>query len=200
MLEKTPAGRKHIDTKWVFKSKEDETGNVIKFKVRWVFKGYMQAHGVDYDLIHVPVSRISTLRTVLSISVKLNLKIDQMDVTTAFLNAALEDEIIFVRKPPGYENLVPKGKSIRLLKSLYGLKQASRMCNITIDTFLKDQCGMNPIDTYACLYTRHKGKYLELIIIIYVDDILLLTRNDDTFRKANHELNSRFDMKYMGNV
>lgn len=92
-----------------FKVKEDETGNLVKYKERWVVKGYMKIYGVDYDSTHAPLSILSTLRVLLSLAVKLKLKIHQMDVSTAFLNAILDD-VVFVCPPPGYENLVPKGK------------------------------------------------------------------------------------------
>lgn len=48
--------------KWVFKTKEIETGNVKIFKSGWLVKGYMQEHSVEYDLIHDPISRISIFR------------------------------------------------------------------------------------------------------------------------------------------
>lgn len=49
------------------------------------------SHGIDYDLTYAPVSRMSTLSTILSMVVRFNLKIHQMDVTTAVLSAALTD-------------------------------------------------------------------------------------------------------------
>lgn len=56
---------------------------------------------------------------------KLKLQIHQMDVTTAYFNAALGDEVIIVIVPPEYEHIVPEVKSICLLKSMYGLKTFS---------------------------------------------------------------------------
>lgn len=61
-LVTTPSDRKNIENKWVFKVKEDEFGNVAKFKARWVMKGFIQTQGVDYDVTHESVSRMYTLR------------------------------------------------------------------------------------------------------------------------------------------
>lgn len=120
-----------------------------------------------------------------------------MDVKNAFLNAELEDETIFVKPSPGYESLIPNGNSLQLLKSLYGLKQSSRMWNITIETFIKEKCGMKPSNADACLYTIYNGKNIYLIIVINVDDIFLMTNDDNTLRNARIDLSRRFDMKDM---
>lgn len=58
-----------------------------------------------------------------------------MYVSTMFLNDELEDDIIYVNPPPGYESLVPPDKSLKLMKDLYGLKQASNMWNLTWTPF-----------------------------------------------------------------
>lgn len=99
-------------------------------------KGYLQTYAVDYDLTHAPVYRLSTLRTILLLAVKLQLKIHHMDVSTPFLNAVLDD-FVYVRPAPGYEDMLPNGKSVLLIKALYGLKQAFRMWNKTLDLFLR---------------------------------------------------------------
>lgn len=105
-----------------------------RFKARWIVKVYLQTYGVDYDLPHVPVSRLSTLPTVLSLAVMLKLNIHHMDVRTTSLNAVLKD-VVFIKPPQGYEYLLPKGKSLLLIKSFYGLKQPFRMWNKKIDLF-----------------------------------------------------------------
>src|SRR5215207_6893648 len=52
---------------------------------------------------------------------------DSLDITTAFLNADL-DETIYMKPPPGYEQYLPEGKKLYclLLKAIYSLKQGSR--------------------------------------------------------------------------
>lgn len=46
-LETTPENRQHISTRWVFCEKRDENGMLIRYKARWVVKGFMQAPGID---------------------------------------------------------------------------------------------------------------------------------------------------------
>lgn len=126
-----------------------------------VFKVYIQVQAFYYELTHSPVSLISSLITVLLLSVKLNLKIHHTDVTTTFLNAVLMNESIFFNPLPGYYNIVPKGKSTQLFKSLYGLNHLSLMCNIIVNTSLKNKYGMMPSYEDASIYKIHKGKYFE---------------------------------------
>lgn len=176
-MVETPQDLKHMDTKWVFKTKEDESGNIIKLKARWVVKRYIQVQGIDNALTHAPVSRMSTMHTILSLALNLKLNVHQMDVSTAFFNAPLDDEVMFVNPPPGYEILVPPGKSLRLVKALYGLKQESRMWNLTLDSFFKNHCRITTSVAETFLYTRCDNDELELIIMIYVHEILLISKD-----------------------
>lgn len=44
-LTKLPPGRKPIKAKWIFKTKRDSDGNVVRYKTRLVAKGYSQRPG-----------------------------------------------------------------------------------------------------------------------------------------------------------
>nr|GEW99430.1 zinc finger, CCHC-type [Tanacetum cinerariifolium] len=48
-LTTLPTGHKAIGLKWVFKTKKDANGNIIKHKARLVAKGYIQEHGIDFE-------------------------------------------------------------------------------------------------------------------------------------------------------
>ena len=59
-----------------------------------------------------------------------------MDVTTAFLNGNLQEEI-FMKQPEGFAVKGKEDHVCRLNKSLYGLKQASREWNKLFDSYIK---------------------------------------------------------------
>ena len=93
-LVKLPPGRKVVGSKWVFKKKTGSDGAVGRFKARLVAQGYTQKYGTDYDETFCPVVRQESLRVLITLSVQSGLKLHQVDVTTAFLNGTLEEEVL----------------------------------------------------------------------------------------------------------
>nr|GEW53421.1 zinc finger, CCHC-type [Tanacetum cinerariifolium] len=67
-LTTLPKRHKAIGLKWVFKTKKDANGNIIKHKARLVAKGYIQEHGIDFDEVFAPVARMETIRLLLAIA------------------------------------------------------------------------------------------------------------------------------------
>eukprot|EP00253_Pinus_taeda_P003426 PITA_03426 len=61
-LVESPAGRKTIVNKWVFKKKTNAEGKVEKYKARLVAKGYSQLSGIDFGDIFSPGSKGASTR------------------------------------------------------------------------------------------------------------------------------------------
>ncbi|CAI7763952.1 unnamed protein product [Closterium sp. NIES-53] len=99
-LVELPEGRKAITSKWLFKIKSDADGKIERHKSRLVAKGYQQKEKVDYKELFAPVVKPTTLRTLLAGAAIKGWVVKQMDVTTAFLNGVLEEEI-FMAQPEG---------------------------------------------------------------------------------------------------
>ena len=76
-----------------------------------MIKGYKQTKGLDYFDTNSPVTRINSIRMVLTIAALRNLEIYQMDVKTAFLNGDLEEEI-YMEQPKGFLLWGKKTKSV----------------------------------------------------------------------------------------
>ena len=90
-----------------------------------VAKGYRQKEGIDYFDTYSPVSRITSIRTLIAIASFNNMEIHQMDVKTTFLNGELDEEI-YMEQPEGFVVQGQENKVCKLVKSLYGLKQAPK--------------------------------------------------------------------------
>ncbi|XP_075480609.1 uncharacterized protein LOC142521264 [Primulina tabacum] len=110
-----------IGTKWIYKNKTDESGNIIRNKARLVAQGYTQVEGVDFDETFAPVARIESIRLLLAIACYMKIKLFQMDVKSAFLNGILSEEV-YVRQPKGFEDPHHLDHVYKLKKTLYGLK------------------------------------------------------------------------------
>jgi hypothetical protein len=121
-----PPGCKPIGTKWVWKNKEGEKGEVVRNKSRLVAQGFSQKEGIDYEETFAPVARLDAIRILLAISMAKGFKLHQMDVKSAFLNGVFEEEV-YVRQPPGFESEKYPHQVYKLRKALYGLKQAPRV-------------------------------------------------------------------------
>ncbi len=174
-LVELPKYRKAVGgNKWVFKLKVDADGSVERHKARLVAQGFSQKFGVDYDETFSPVVRFELFRTVVALAVQNGLKLHQMDVTTAFLNGELEEEV-YMKQPEGFIAKDQEQLVCKLKRSIYGLKPSPRCWNSALDSQLKTM-GFTQTSSDPCLYTAAEGE--TFIIAVYVDDIVLAGRDD----------------------
>jgi hypothetical protein len=96
-----PLGHRTIGLKWVYKLKKDSTDNVVKHTTRLVAKGYVEQHGVDFDEVFAPVTRIESVWLLLALAAQEGWVIYHMGVKFAFLNGELAEEV-YVCQPPGF--------------------------------------------------------------------------------------------------
>ena len=120
-----PNGFRPIGNKWIYKRKKGPDGQVETYKARLVANRYTQKEGMDYEETFSPVAMLKSIRILLSIAASLDYEIWQMDVKTVFLNDNLDEEI-YMSQPEGFIVQGQEHKVYRLLKSIYGLKQASK--------------------------------------------------------------------------
>jgi hypothetical protein len=100
-----PNGRKVLGGKWVYKRKRvvDANGELrIRYKARWVAKGYLQRHGIDFDQIWASVVKLMIYKVLFAYAVANQWHIRQGDVKTAFLNGEITEEV-YVEQLIGYE-------------------------------------------------------------------------------------------------
>ena len=88
-----PPGSKPLGYKWIFKRKKKVDGSIDKYKAKLVVKLYRQKEGLDYFDTYFPVTRIISIRMLISIAALFNLEIHQFEVKTAILNGDLNEEI-----------------------------------------------------------------------------------------------------------
>jgi hypothetical protein len=188
-----PDGVRPITSKAAFRIKFDGNGNITRYKIRIVARGFMQHEGVDYNEVFAPVASIKSVQIIIALAAKYNLELDQMDVTGAYLNGMLDEEI-YLTPPEGSD--VKPGHCWRLKRSLYGLKQAGRTWNKTLDQKLH-QLSFTCLNAETCLY-MYRGKEGLCFLVIYVDDLLLAAASRTQMDKIKSMLSSAYKMHDLG--
>ena len=195
VLVDLPQGRNLVDTKWIFKIKTKGDGTIQRFKARLVARGFSQQPGLDYDQTYAPVGKYTTSRVLMSIATHNKWDIQQMDVGNAFLYGTLEEEI-YMAQPEGFED--GTNRVCRLIKSLYGLKQSPRAWNQELDEKLK-RFGFVPSKLDSALYIVRDDTGI-CYMLVYVDDLLIVSSCTNMTKKVKDFLVSVFTMKDLGDA
>ena len=125
-----------------------------------------------------------------------------MDVKLAYLHRGLEEEI-YMEQPECFIAKGEENKVCRLVLSLYGLKQAGQVWNRTFAHTIKKKLGFSTIHSDAGVYVLHchhkRGdSNMEMILILYVDDLLLLGKDLSKIEDIKHQLGKLYQMKDLG--
>ena len=192
-----PEGRKPIPCIWTYDIKRNDKNEIERFKARLVIQGFKQVEGIDFQKTFSSVAQVRTFRTVLALAIRYNLTITQYDISNAFLNADIDTEI-FMTYPPGYppKELEKLKEVLKLLKGLYGLRQASRLWNkLLVKTFV--DAGLQVCKTEPGIL-RVMNEDTLCLVNLWVDDYLLAT-NDEVLRtRIEKVMASLFQVKALG--
>jgi len=147
-----PRGHCPPKGKLVCKLKRDDTGKVVRYKVQYVAKGFAQRWGIDYDKTTAPTICLESFRSILHIATINDWDLQQFDIKTAFLHGILpEEETMFMEQPKGFEAPGKEDWVMRLMKSIYGMKQASRIWNQTFHNAVT-RWGFERLECEWCVY------------------------------------------------
>jgi hypothetical protein len=113
-----------IGTKWVFKTKQGEDGEIVRNKACLVAQGFSQVEGLVFRETFTPVAHLEVIMILLAFTTFKGFKLYQMDAKNAFLNGVIQEKVC-VRQPLGFENPKYLHSVYKLSKALYGLKQTS---------------------------------------------------------------------------
>ena len=142
--------------------------------------------------------RLTSLRMLTALAAKNRYHADHMDVIGAFLNSGI-DEPEYMHLPEGIEWLDSAAVEenggdnslvvCRLLKALYGLKPAPLLWYKEIDAYLKS-IGFLHLSFDPNLYTSS----FEVCLLLYVDDILLVSRLPSQIQRVKGLLSTKYKM------
>jgi transposase InsO family protein len=188
-----PPGTPVMGTKWVFVRKTKVDGSLDKFKGRICVQGFTSIAGIHHFETFAPTASAPAARLMFAIGCAKGWKIEQLDVSGAFLYADLEEKI-YCKPPPGFED--PEGRVWLLRKSLYGLKQAPREWIATLGARLKE-AGFQQSAVEPTLWILQQEEEV-LHLLVFVDDILIGSLSDRLLDYTKKTLRTHFDMTELG--
>ncbi|KAL4279785.1 hypothetical protein GQ457_03G014780 [Hibiscus cannabinus] len=192
-----PENYEPITCKWVYRLKRKSDGTVDKCKARLVAWGFSQSYGLDYEETFSPVAKMVTPRTIFALVAFKRWKLWQLDVKNPFLYGDLDREV-FMEQPKGYVSKQHPHHVCRLKKALYGLKQAPRAWYGKVAQYFIF-CGFKVSDADSSLFVKLEPGS-QLLILLYVDDMIITKDNKVEISKLKNDLSTRFDMKSLGEV
>jgi hypothetical protein len=173
-LGQLPPGKKELSGRWVFATKPNQ-GEGVRYKARFVAKGFTQVAGVDFNATFAPTSTFVSLRLLLTVADANKWPVHSFDFLAAYLNSPIDEEIRI--KPPEGMSVLP-GHALCLEKALYGTRQAARFWWIHLkDTLAKLEYIPSQYDN-SLYILRHPDQHG--VIWLHVDDGVV-TASDFSF-------------------
>jgi hypothetical protein len=145
-----------VGFKWVFIQK-NENNEVVRYKVRLVVQGFTQRSGIDFNETYSPVMNGITFQYLISLAIQNLPFLQLMDVVTAYLYESLDLDI-YMKVPDGIP--IPNMQAnhnmycVKLVESLYSLKQSGRMWYNRLKEFLISKGYSNNDDCPYVLIRR----------------------------------------------
>ena len=193
-IENLPPGvtlKDLMTAKVVFDVKYGENMEVLKFKARFVARGFSQQYGVNYDDTFAPTMGMNALRLLIALAAKRGWHLHQMDVVAAFLAGDLTEDV-YMTVP---EYFRPKfGAQVKILKSLYGLKQAARVWFLLLKKTLETMGFSSPHTDESVMVNEDTG----IAVVFHVDDIVIAGKSMKSINAFKTEISSHFEMKDLG--
>ena len=190
----TPPGADLLPMTWSYKVKRDDTYEVCQRKARINVRGDLQ-YPWEYNNTHSPTARFAAVRTIVALAAQDGLDLYAWDIAGAFCTSMCDKEL-YLQAPPGYP--LPEGKCLKLIRSQYGLKQASSLFHDDLERWMLEY-GFEAVgpDGVMFVLNRDGGK---IIVSLHVDDGLCATNSSDLYQKFLADLSKRYKLSDQGKM
>jgi hypothetical protein len=180
-----------IPCHYVLATKRGPDGKKLKLHARLVANGQCQQHGLDYSETFAPTSNMSTIRTVLAMAAQQDWEIHQVDIKSAYLHAEIKEDI-YMRAPPSYLKPGDKRKVLKLLRCLYGLKQARfEWSEELASVFLKMGFTRSQVD--QAVYFKRQDE-TRMVVTVSVDNMAVTSRHLQDIVRFKDQLRQYFEI------
>ena len=155
--------------------------------------------GSDYSETFAPTAKLSSVCMPLALATHFHCEVFQFDVSSAYINADLEEDV-YVEQLPGFEIPGKWSKLVcKLLKRLYGLKQAGHCWNRTLDQFLTEfGLTRSMIHSFCCSKSDLRGN--RLFIYVWVHDIIYVSTFSDLAESFKNFFPEKFKVEDNGSM
>lgn len=184
-----PPGATELPSMFQYKLKTGDHGEVLKYKARLCARGDQQTPD-KYNDTFAPTSRFAVLRVMIALATQMNLRLKHWDIKGAFLCADI-DKTIYLQLPPGYAPA--PGKTTKLVKSIYGLRQSSARFHRLLEAWLLAY-GFTAIGADRVTFKCENCKGGIILLSLYVDDGLSATNDEVFYNKFLKDLSERFEL------
>jgi hypothetical protein len=205
IIDRPKRGRKPLTLRWVFKVKHDGT-----YKARLMARGFRQIKDLDFHEIYAVVAKPMSFKIFTAIAAAKGWFLHHVDIMTAFLYAELK-EPIEIELPEIQREEFP-GKIGLLIKTIYGLKQSPREWYQLLNDVLISIGFLRTQSDHSIFIKREHRKREHakrehgkrehgkspLYVMIYVDDLLILSPSEDEIAAFKRAISKHFDTSDKG--
>ena len=164
----TPASRRPVKSKVVLRKAPLPNGD-MKFKCRIVACGYSQVEGLNFSETYAATAKFKSFMILMNLSAIEMWHIKHLDVTAAFVESTLTEDVFMVLPKILWKENKPV--KVKLIRSLYGLKQAGHEWFNLLSRILR-KAGCHPTLHDPCVWKYlSPSTNLTTFILVYVDDL-----------------------------
>ena len=173
-----------VPSVWAMRRKRDITTNEVKkYKACLNLHGGKQVYGMNYYETYAPVVTWFAIRLLIVIGIIFGWALRQVDFIMAYPQAPIECDM-YMELPQGIRTSEGDSKDhvLKLLKNIYGQKQAGRVWN---EFLVEKLCSIRfkPSLINDCVFYRD-----DIIFMVYVDDGIFLGKNDEQLKIVIREI------------
>jgi hypothetical protein len=191
-LSRKPYGRKKNEAKAINQQLQVELDKDPIAKARCCLQDFKDADPLMTDL-YSPTVAMVTFRLFLLLALLMGSFIDHIDFTTAFLNAAIYEDIYTTPLP---DDKAGPGWGRKVLKSIYGYRKAPRNWYKMLANFLIS-LNLKRSEMENCLFYGHIKDKL-VIVLVYVDDLLIQCADQSVVDMIKQKIAEKFRITDLG--
>jgi Reverse transcriptase (RNA-dependent DNA polymerase) len=188
-----PKGETAIPWSKITRVKQGPNGEVQSYRVRIVAGGHKQIGGVNYTKTFSAAAKMPTVYVILANAAHQNWEIEHIDVKSAYLNAPLK-EIIYMKPPRSVLKPGQEGKVLRLIKGLYGLKQAGRGWYLEMAGVFMNKMGFEQSKTDHSVFFQWTDDE-HTIVAVATDDMAITSKRAMNIKWFKSKVKEFWDIK-----